>query len=84
MSFSTWMIEEAFERQDGLCALCGRQLNRVRAWDAHHINGDPDDDRTDNCALLCREANNCHLAAHRGDWNGPQVLAKVSLPFFQG
>ena len=88
--FPGQVIEDAGERQDWLCAYCGQPLHDEDEepfvdFDGHHLNGDPTDHLVENCALLCRETDqNCHLDAHLGNFDGPDVLPDDAFPFLFG
>jgi len=74
---SLWqeISEDAFDRQRGRCARCRKRLawpNHVKgtfgAWQAHHVNGKPWDDRLRNCVCLCMNwPQECHEFAHDYD-----------------
>lgn len=89
-NFPGEIIEDAGERQDWLCAYCGEPLHDENEealidFDGHHLNGDPADHRLKNCALLCRESDqNCHLDAHLGNFDGPDVLPDADFDFLFG
>jgi hypothetical protein len=84
--------EEAFDRQDGSCGLCGKRLawpNHVNgthgAWHAHHVNGDPSDDRLANCVCLCvNPPKRCHWFAHDGDFENGALLKRRDFNFWDG
>ncbi len=83
---------KAFDRQDGLCALCGKELVRENyesgakgAWAAHHINNDPEDNRLSKCACLCiNKPDNCHLYAHHDDFTCNTVIPKSEYLYLNG
>lgn len=89
-NFPESVIYDAGERQDWMCAYCAQPLHDedeepLVDFDGHHLNGDPTDHRLKNCALLCREADqNCHLGAHHGDFDGPDVLPDDDFEFLFG
>lgn len=57
-NFSKDQIDIAWDRQNGKCPCCARSLSHVGCgWDAHHRNGDRNDNRTANLLLVCV---NCH------------------------
>lgn len=67
MAFSQAVIDEVWERQNGLCYGCDRPLARLD-WQAHHTRPvrKGGSNRASNCHLLCRE---CHFnRGHHGDW----------------
>ncbi|MCK4395289.1 MAG: hypothetical protein KAW56_14310 [Candidatus Marinimicrobia bacterium] len=61
-----------FERQSSRCAPCGKILTKGNfgkgtkgAWEAHHIDGDPDNNNLANYACLCiNPPEECHKKAH--------------------
>lgn len=83
MSFSDNVIVQAYDRQDGRCAMCGDSFDDV-VYNAHHIlrQADGGDDSEDNCALLC---DGCHYQAHNHGHYGDAVeLDRDSLPYLNG
>lgn len=84
--------ERAFQRQHGRCGLCGDRLTwgacvagDSGAWHAHHVDGDPTNDRLSNCVALCVDpTDSCHLYAHHGDFAGNLVIPKSDYPFWNG
>ncbi len=82
----------AFDRQRGRCGLCGKFLAQDNfepsawgAWTAHHVNGDPTDNRLGNCVCLCvNKPESCHLKAHHGDFAGEYLLPKSEFPYWNG
>lgn len=91
MAFNENIKWFTYERQEGRCALCGKEIawdNRTKgqkgAWQAHHINKDNIDDRPQNCVLLCiNEPDNCHLEAHFCDTKG-DYMASTWFKHFYG
>ncbi|MBI2831267.1 MAG: HNH endonuclease [Chloroflexi bacterium] len=92
MGFPYYIVEQAWERQGGRCAYCGKKLswdNRGRddawgAWEPHHKKpleyGGTDYLR--NCAILCINVDNCHLyCGHGGDFRQRIVLYDDELPY---
>ena len=83
------IAEDAFERQSGRCGLCGQGLvfanydhGHRGAWHAHHINGQPRDDRLLNCVALCRNPDGgCHFEAHDYDWKDGALLKGSEFPY---
>ena len=81
--------EEAFERQDRRCAVCGDPLewgcyavDDEGAWEAHHIDGDPTNNIVENCACVCVH---CHFyKCHFGNWDSPSVLDPRDFLFLDG
>lgn len=66
MAFTEETVKTAFDNAGGKCEKCKKQLsweNRGREgwgkWEAHHKNGNPDDDRLANCQIICWD---CHKA----------------------
>ena len=66
MGFSTEIIEKAWNRANGRCERCGKQLVRENhnegergAWEAHHKTAQSSggSDSLSNCEILCLE---CH------------------------
>ena len=64
MPFSNEVILAAWARAGGKCERCGKSLkfeNRGRegwgAWEAHHKDGNENNDAISNCEILCWE---CH------------------------
>lgn len=65
-----------FRKQQGLCALCDKRLcyenlhpDQPGAWQAHHIDGNPDNNTMRNCAAVCiGGVERCHvMLAHGGN-----------------
>src|SRR5438552_676274 len=98
-SFPKEILERAFDRQSHFkgsdvsnCGDCGKEIywgssqkSQKGAWQAHHVNGDNEDHRLDNCVCLCiNEPENCHLKAHVGDYGCDTVLAKTWFRYFYG
>ena len=83
-AFPQWIISEAYERQNRLCAWCGRYLPSV-VWQAHHVNGDRNDHRVANCACVCVEpSGSCHLEVHHDDFGGDLVVPKSDYDYWNG
>ena len=55
--FPEWQVQEAYLRQDGVCAKCGCSLKD--GFHRHHLDGNPANNDPDNLQLLCPE---CHYA----------------------
>jgi len=58
--FSDETVELAWERSEKCCEKCGKELvegNRGRkgqgCWEAHHKDGNPKNDKLENCQILC-------------------------------
>jgi len=64
--FPKWKVELAYIAQDGVCARCGRPLDR--GFHRHHKDGNPMNNSLENLELLCPE---CHYATfgHEGEKN---------------
>ena len=86
------IAEKAFNRQNGRCGLCGYRIvwgafvaGDSGAWHAHHADGNPTNDRLSNCVALCvNPVDSCHLFAHHGDFDGPDVLPDDDFEFLFG
>ncbi|MDE2519587.1 MAG: HNH endonuclease [Methanocorpusculum sp.] len=75
-NFSQETIDKTWEKQEGHCLGCGKQLvkkNRGRqgrgCWEAHHSKARQDDGtgHTNNCVILCCS---CHKKIHPKDKDG--------------
>jgi hypothetical protein len=90
MGFSDDTVEKAWNRQNGLCAFCGKRLvyaNRGKddcrgAWEPHHKkpiqHGGTHLLR--NCAILCINGDNCHLTiGHKGHYKNHNILYDDAL-----
>jgi len=60
IEFSNETVEKAWRRSLGYCEKCGKKLikgNRGRDgedyWEAHHKDGNPKNDKPENCQILC-------------------------------
>ena len=58
--FSDKTVEGAWKRSGGYCEKCGEKLvkgNRGRegqgCWEAHYKDGNPKNDKPENCQILC-------------------------------
>jgi hypothetical protein len=58
--FSDETVEKAWEDAEKKCEKCGKELkwkNRGRDkddfWEAHHKDGNPKNDKLENCQILC-------------------------------
>ena len=91
MGFPDEVVEQAWERQAGRCAYCGKKLswwNRGQddawgAWEPHHKKplADGGTDYLRNLAVLCINVQNCHLAfGHGGDYKRRIILYDDDLP----
>ena len=76
-------IIEAWDRQDGLCGLCGEELEDY-AYEAHHMKrvADGGTDDVDNIVLLCSREE--HLDSHGGNWRNQLETDESFYPFFNG
>jgi hypothetical protein len=84
MAEFTHCVDEVWERQKGLCGLCGETL-RGHDWDAHHVDGKPGNDWSENCVLLCTyPTDNCHHFAHDFDWQLGALLRQEEFPYWNG
>lgn len=82
--FPSDVVERALGRQDGRCASCGAQLNRVKVWDSHHRKAVAEDGTQTlrNCVLFCRSGKMCHLkVGHGGDYKNHVHLSDDSLTY---
>ncbi|MDD3976402.1 MAG: HNH endonuclease signature motif containing protein [Candidatus ainarchaeum sp.] len=70
MSFDETTIKLAWDRADGKCEKCKKQLlwesrgkESEYGWEAHHIKAvsDGGSDKLENCKILCQE---CHKRTH--------------------
>lgn len=59
MAFPDSVVEAVWQIVNGKCEKCGKQLvwdNRGRedrgAWEAHHIDGNPNNNTHSNCRIL--------------------------------
>ena len=95
VEFSESVLDAAWERQNGLCAACGKvlvDLNRKPrtrgAWNPHHREpvslGGPG--TLDNCLILCVNPNGgCHLQVGHDGYTGSDYVAPWStFPFLHG
>ena len=57
-AFDDNMKREVYERQNGVCAICGQHFE-IEQMEADHITPWCDGGRTvaENCQMLCRECN---------------------------
>jgi len=67
MAFSEDDVELRFSVVGKKCEKCGKKLEwndrgpaGVGTWQAHHADGNPDNDAYSNCKILCWT---CHLTA---------------------
>lgn len=83
---------ERFKRQKGRCAWCDKELsldNYRKAdkggWEAHHIDGNPDNNALGNCAVVCiNEPENCHLkVAHGGDFRNGKLAPRDRFQLYR-
>ena len=79
-------VEKRFNRQGHRCALCGKEIhwnsrgnkNKRGAWQAHHVDGNPENIVFTNCACLCiNDPPNCHMEiGHWGFWGSEFIAPK--------
>ncbi len=90
MAFTKTVVEQAFRRQAGLCAHCGKTLVTDRrdrqawgAWHTHHRTPSGGDSLR-NCVILCSELpQHCHLkVGHGGEPGSHPYLHDCELPYF--
>src|SRR3990172_8371146 len=87
--FPQSVINDAWLRQAGLCAACGKPLdpdNKTldHLWNVHHRKAVMFEggNSLGNCVLLCVESPNCHLnVGHEGDFQVNPVLHDEDLPY---
>ena len=89
MSFDYNTKRQAYVRQGGRCAGCGKSLvwdhghrgdGWRGAWEAHHRKPGGSD-LLRNCVLLCSNAPNCHFSVgHEGNWANRVMLYDEDLP----
>lgn len=60
MPFSDTIVDAQFTIAGGTCEKCDKEVIKsyrgrdvVGAWEAHHKDGDPNNDGESNCAILC-------------------------------
>jgi 5-methylcytosine-specific restriction endonuclease McrA len=58
--FSDETVEWAWKRSGGYCEECGKKLkwedqgrDNDDFWEAHHKDGNPKNDKPENCQILC-------------------------------
>ena len=89
--FEAETVLAAWNRQDGLCARCCKELvfdNRDEdgargAWQAHHRQG-LGSNRLRNCVVLCINGENCHFKVHGGRWTPGTGIPASELPCLRG
>jgi hypothetical protein len=92
MAFPKEVLEEAWLRQGGRCAYCGKELvwestqqGERGAWHPHHRKAvvDGGTDSLGNCVLLCINLpENCHLnIGHAGNYQESPILYDEDLPY---
>jgi len=92
MEFSKEVQAEAWLRQDGRCAYCGKELvfestqqGERGAWEPHHRKAIKygGTNYLRNCVLLCINLpENCHLnIGHSGDYKESPILHDADLPY---
>jgi len=90
--FPSSVVQDAWSRQRGKCAKCGKQLvpaNRDRgsigAWHAHHRKPTKDGgtDTLRNCVILCINPPDCHFNVGHGgiSWDYYAPLSDWELPY---
>lgn len=93
-NFSRPIKDAAFIRQQGKCAMCGKDLwNWLKLtgnmWEAHHIRRDADNGASsiDNCVVLCTDdedpTNDCHLGAHGYNYRMSFMLNTSEYKYFE-
>lgn len=82
-SISDQLYIEAWERQQGLCAVCGEKLIDS-AYEAHHLlpKNLGGEDTVDNIAIVCDREE--HLDVHGGDFRAPIATTPEDYPYFYG
>jgi hypothetical protein len=80
---SNQTIVEVWQRQEGMCAMCGDSL-KVSPWENHHMLrvADGGSDSADNIVLLCDRDE--HLYVHAGDFTQPVQTTPENYPYFHG
>lgn len=91
ITFRRYVEDEAWARQRGRCAACGKPLvyyNRGwggrGAYQPHHLRPRVygGDDSVDNCVLLCIGVEDCHLhVGHGGNFRNYIVLHEEDLTY---
>jgi len=99
VEFSEAVITEAWERQNGRCAACGKQLSSQNrqsgqrgAWQPHHIRPVAFDGlgTLENCVVLCvSRPEDCHRrVGHQGHFGQGAVPSDEALiemyPYYHG
>lgn len=76
-------IIEVWDRQEGVCAVCGDPLSET-AYENHHLLRVADGGANDpnNIVLLCDRDE--HLYAHGGDFTKPIQTTEEFYPYFYG
>lgn len=93
-NFSRPTKDAAFVRQQGRCAMCGKDLwnwliSSGNMWEAHHIRRDADNgvSTIDNCVILCTNdedsSNDCHFKAHGYNYRMPFILDTSKYKYFE-
>ena len=95
MAFSDSVANQAWGRQGGRCAKCGKELVRSNrdhgeraAWHAHHRipEGQGGEDTLDNCVILCINApEDCHFNFGHGgiSWDHYNRIFDRAMPFLR-
>jgi len=92
MAFGQQTIDDAWNRQGGYCAYCGKNLvkdNRDKgefgAWHPHHRKpiSKRGTDTLANCVIFCiNEPENCHFrVGHKSNWANYAPLSDSDLPY---
>ena len=92
MGFSNEVLTEAWSRQGGRCAHCGKELvfkstqqMERGAWHPHHRKAvaDGGTDFLGNCVLFCiNPPEDCHInIGHAGNYQESPILYDRDLPY---
>lgn len=91
MIFSNETVSEAFKRQGGRYACCGKKLSNYPysgsgSWEAHHMisASHGGSDSLENCMILCIKGCNCHLnVGHSGNWKNGVPQREDDFEYFK-